>query len=120
LAGKIFTERFDFENHRWIRYRSVMELLEEYLAQYKDGWGAEPAGQNVAKYREMIPGAPPNSYRASWSQPKADYFRSRSEALVKLAEDWRDPDGTHDFADGAPNPKPTLRVTPDIPSSDES
>jgi hypothetical protein len=119
IAGKVLTNDFDFENHRWIRYRSVMELLEDYLARYEAGWGASPVGDGVASYREMIDGPPPGSYRDGWSAPKSDYFRSRSEDLVKLVIDWPDSNGTHSFAKGAPKPKATLRVTPAIPTRED-
>lgn len=119
IAGEIFVTEFDFETHRWIRYRTVMELLEDYLANYADGWGAAVVGDGVATYREMIEVPEPSSYRAGWSGPKAEFFRKRSEDLVKLATDWPDPEGVHSFGKGAPRPKPSLRVTSAIPSRDE-
>lgn len=119
IAGETFVDEFDFETHRWIRYRSVMELLEEYLAHYADGWAAAVVGDGVASYREMIEVPEPSSYRAGWSGPKADFFRKRSEDLVKLATDWPDPDGVHSFAKGAPRPKPSLRVTAAIPTRED-
>lgn len=119
IVGELFTNEFDFQNHRWIRYRSVMELLEDYLARYEAGWGASSVGDGVASYREMIEGPPPKSYRNNWSGPKKDYFRSRSESLIKLAADWPDPNATHSFADGAPKPTASLRVTPSVPARED-
>lgn len=119
IAGELFTNEFDFENHRWVRYRSVMELLEDYLGRYEAGWGATPVGGGAASYREMVDGPPPSSYRDGWSGPKSDYFRSRSENLVKLAIDWPDPNGTHSFAKGAPKPTASLRVTPSVPARED-
>jgi hypothetical protein len=117
VAGEIFVNEFDFENHRWIRYRSVMQLLEDYLQRYAAGWGADVVGDEVASYREMVEGPPPASYRdGRWTGPKAEFFRSRSEDLVKLATDW--PDGVHSFDKGAPNPRPSLRITSEIPTNE--
>jgi predicted acylesterase/phospholipase RssA len=118
IAGALFTDQFDFVSHRWIRYRSVMELLEDYIGRYRAGWGAVPVGDGVPRYAEMVEGPPPASYRGGeWTGPKADFFRTRSECLVKLAIDWPDSKGTHSFAKDAPHPKATLRVTPAVPTS---
>ena len=118
-AGKKFTGEFDFVEHRWIRYRSVMQLIEEYLDEYQDGWGTEPVGAEVPSFREMIENKPDASYTSDWSGVRAAYASSRTEELVKLAGNWPDPEGKQSFAKGAPNPKPTLRVTPDIPTRSE-
>ena len=101
--------RFDLAKHRWIRYRSSMAVLEKTVARFHKGYTAPVAA--VPTYSEMIDD-PPDTYDDDWTGPKAEFARERTEDLVAVAEGWPHP--THSFAEGAPNPAPILRVTPDV------
>jgi hypothetical protein len=120
LAGAVFNTEFDFEQHRWIRYRLVMAVIEDYLSAYEQGWNATPMAHGKT-YAELIPGPDPDAYRSGWSGPKVKYFKDRTEDLVNLASNWPDPAETHSFGKGAPRPEPSLRVTPQsmVPSLDD-
>lgn len=114
-AGTKLTTEFDFVNHRWVRYRSTMELLEKLLADYRHGFEAEVA-TGVPTYPEMIEAEPPSSYRVGWSAAMARSAGQRTwqngDSLVKIAEKWA-ASGLA-FKKGAPNPTPVLRIGPDV------
>jgi predicted acylesterase/phospholipase RssA len=110
VAGRRLRDDFDFVNHRWIRYRSVMALLEEWLQAYSNGFHTSTT--DVPSYIEMIAGPPPTSYRSDWSRAKSEFADLRTQGVVDLARRWPDVPGGHEFAEGAPSPRPTLRVTP--------
>lgn len=112
-AGWRLRTEFDFENHRWVRYRSIMELLQIFLAEYRDGFGATGPGVPTS-FEDMITGDEPGSYRSDWSDALAEFARQRTydgaTSLTNISGEWEDkPLGTR-----APNPTPTLRVTPDL------
>jgi hypothetical protein len=112
-AGRA-TDDFDFDNHRWLRFRSFLQTLEEIV---------KPAGQRltqlsgdgVTSYDDLI--ADPPSYHKPWSQERRLVFGSAKAAMVSMSETFagigdkiehdNDPIGN-----GAPNPTPRLQVRP--------
>lgn len=97
-------------NHRWVRLRTFMALLERELAYFKRALAhREPGDPSYAELVLRGEAEPPESYRLS--------SRSRQEAAAALAEleslasQWPI---KIDFADGAPLPSPELRVRPRI------
>lgn len=114
-AGVKLTQEFDFANHRWIRYRSTMELLEKLLADYANGF-ASPVKDHLPTYAEMIDGQLPTSYRTGWSRAMASSARVRTwagaDSLVSTASNWSQSD--HSFSTGAPKPTPSLRIGPEV------
>ncbi len=114
-AGVKLTTEFDLTNHRWVRYRSTMELLEKLLADYRKGFEAGvPA--DVPSYADMIEGEPPTSYRQGWTVAMTNSARQRTyengDSLVKIAEKWAA--SQLEFAQGAPRPTPELRIGPKV------
>ncbi len=114
-AGTRLIGEFDFNNHRWVRYRSSMELIEELLADVREGFGAATA-EDIFSYAEMIEGPPPASYRTGWNKDMVASARQRtyanSDSLVKIAEKWAA--SNKEFSNGAPRPTPTLRIGPKV------
>jgi predicted acylesterase/phospholipase RssA len=112
-AGKA-TDGFDFDNHRWLRFRSFLQTLDEIV---------KPAGprlkqasvDGVTSYDDLI--ANPPSYRSPWSQQHEQVFRTAKAAMVSMSETFaaigeeieydKDPIGH-----GAPDPQPRLQVRP--------
>jgi hypothetical protein len=112
-AGKA-TEEFNFDNHRWVRFRSFLQTLDDIV---------KPAGprltersvDGVTSYADLI--ANPPSYHRPWSPQRQEVFRSAKSAMVSMSrhfdkisdeiEHVDDPIG-----DGAPNPQPRLQVRP--------
>jgi hypothetical protein len=114
-AGLKLTNEFDFVNHRWVRYRSTMELIEKLLQDYRAGFEA-PVPSERPTYEAMIGGEPPSSYRGGWSNTMAASAQQRtwanSDSLVKIAEKWAA--SGLPFLEGAPRPTPVLRITPEM------
>ncbi len=114
-AGAKLATGFDLANHRWVRYRSTMQLIETLLADYREGFEAQvPDG--TPTFAEMIEDVPPTSYRQGWNNNMKNSARQRSyensDSLVKVAEKWAASQLT--FAEGAPRPTPTMRIGPKV------
>ena len=104
-AGAAFQQRFDFANHRWVRYRTFMQLLEQLLERASSGYGSEPPG--VPSFDEMIRGPVPSSYRRGWRSRDA---AEQTAAMIELARELAD--SGVDFSRGAPSPQPVLQARP--------
>ena len=84
-AGKA-TDDFDFDNHRWLRFRSFLQTLEEIV---------KPAGpkltqasvDGVTSYDDLI--AYPPSYHSPWSQAAQAGIRKRQSRNGIDVEDLR-------------------------------
>jgi predicted acylesterase/phospholipase RssA len=123
FAGMKLRERFtgadgsplNWDNHRWIRYRSTMALLERMFQSFGRAYNWPHA---TYSYEEMIKRAdtdPPNSYR--WrGVTQRDYAAKATEELSALAEEWVREQAASDqsFTKGEPRPTPELSVRPRI------
>jgi hypothetical protein len=114
-AGVKLATEFDLTNHRWVRYRSTMQLIETLLAEYREGFEAQ-VPEGTPSFAAMIEDVPPTSYRQGWSNDMKNSARQRSyengDSLVKIAEKWAASQLT--FADGAPRPTPAMRIGPKV------
>ncbi len=114
-AGVKLNTEFDLSNHRWVRYRSTMQLMEELLADYRAGFEAQPP-VGVPSYGEMIEGPDPSSYRTGWTVDMKNSARQRTyengDSLVRIAEKWAA--SQQEFATGAPRPTPAMRIGPKV------
>ncbi len=108
-AGAVLQQRFDFANHRWTRYRSFMQALEDLLVSAEAGHASTAP---TPTYVTMINGPPPGSYRKSWD---AAFGAEQTDALAAWARAVAASD--HSFGDGAPGPRPRLQLRPDHPRS---
>jgi hypothetical protein len=119
--GRFAGERaaqFDLVNHRWVRFRSFLEVLSEFVVPAARSIDA-PGRDGVPSYREMIAGQPPPSYRRGWNAGRGTEV---ANAIVNLAAAFGDDDGTDavaepdrpepQFSRGAPSPKPVLQIRP--------
>lgn len=117
LAGQKLTDRFldgmddgkptvmTWDNHRWIRYRSTMSLLETFLADF--AYSVEHPEPGDRSFFELIAsetGMPPGSY------PLNEEQRSEAAKLTKWFEmtGWEN----QKLVQGAPKPTPALRIRP--------
>jgi hypothetical protein len=113
------TDSFDFTNHRWLRFRSLLQTLEEFIAPAEVGLQG-PGPNDGPSYDQMIndrPPAPP-SYRSPWGPTVSAAFTDVKAAIVGLgatygsANGGRDPDQPSIVTEGAPSPHPRLQVRP--------
>lgn len=120
-AGRLLAEHFrrapdahelSWDNHRWVRYRTTMALLERFLASLRRAAAAPVPGDR--SYEELILRAAedaPRSYR--WARrAQRDFAADATRELLDLAERWNAAGQT--FGEGAPAPHPELRVRPKV------
>ncbi len=107
LAGRVLGG-FDFENHYWVRYRNLQASMERYGLGLHTAFASSPAGAEGAfeRAREGLANEGPYPFNVGQAREAA----RRLNELVAEVELWADWDGS--LANGAPNPPPTLRITP--------
>lgn len=123
LAGLQLSRRFkpgsrarlNWDNHRWVRFRSTMAALEEMLEKLgprlaPDGEPSQPGDESYRALLERRNDALP-SYPWS-SRAQRDEAIRAVKHLVRLAAAWMETPET--LAEGAPRPMPELRVRPRI------
>jgi hypothetical protein len=96
-----------WDNHRWIRYRSTMEVMKDFLSRFsKSLRSPEPGDRSYAELVRRQPGEPPNSYR--FAEAEREGAADITLALGELGQEMSD----CDFSKNAPHPEPGLRVRP--------
>jgi len=125
-----------WENHRWVRYRSLMPLLENLLIDLTGGydwsWGLESGKTFAELVNEPLDDTPSYHWDSSAQQRRAIFLTDR---LLELSRMWGNlpdpvpsalpdveisiPSGdswNHDrpFASGAPRPRPAMRIVRDF------
>ncbi|MEN8374741.1 MAG: SuhR protein [Gemmatimonadota bacterium] len=99
-----------WDNHRWVRYRSTMAVLEDILRRMRSRYTGGSAGR--LSYPDMIrrgDADPPDSYR--WESAMRERAERLTEELMRLE---LLADGDPVFHSGAPEPVPELRIVPKI------
>jgi predicted acylesterase/phospholipase RssA len=124
FAGVKLRERFTgqdnspltWDNHRWIRYRSMFALLEQTLRDLRRAYRSPLFGDTPFKSLvERARTEPPEGYRLS--EPEQREFAARvTELIIALGDEWEEERKTsgQSFGAGAPRPTPELRVRPRI------
>jgi hypothetical protein len=107
-AARILAERFapepppgtvlSWDNQRWIRYRTYMELLERQGREAACGYRDDSRGTSL----EGLGDDPPSFPWASDEQGK--FARAATAAQMAAFEDWQG--GSRGFGEGAPQPGP--------------
>lgn len=129
-------DELSWSNHRWLRYRSMMPLVEQLLLGLIKGYEWPPEPSDQLPYATLIGGHTP-SYR--WA-PAAQRDRAveLTDRLLELVRDWgrlvepldatmpavdlsltpsshEEPWDEHrPFAAGAPRPRPAIRIVRDF------
>jgi hypothetical protein len=126
IAGEMLQRRFtgkepgiplDWDNHRWVRYRSTMTLLERYLHDIGRVYDS-PALPGERSYAQLVArpaGSPPPSYRWDSGDGKSrqeEFAASMGAELMTLLRKW-DSFG-ESFIDNTPKPIPILQSRPRI------
>ncbi len=107
--------KLNWDNHRWVRFRSLLASLEEMLEKLgprlaPDFEPPQPGDKNYWALLERSNNSLP-SYE--WgSRAQRDEALRAVKHLVKLAAAWMDTE--EKLADGAPRPMPELRARPRI------
>ena len=129
-AARLLAERFSahppegtlltWNNHRWVRYRTLMNALEEIFKQMKRAF-EHPFGEHELTYEALIQrplNEAPKSYPFANLRQRKFAYRTTRQFLDALNQ-WTAPSMT--FGEvrgkGTPKPEPQLRVMPrSIPS----
>ena len=106
-----------WDNHRWIRYRSLMAALEVVARRFRTAW--QDTDKPWRSYRELLSrteGESPRSYPLERPEQYA-FAVSATDQFVAFAGGWTTEDQTfdrrlHSATGGTPWPKPVLRVMP--------
>lgn len=106
-----------WDNHRWIRYRSTMSMIEKLLAELAYAYQNPMSGDR--SYEELIRrkvDQPPPSY--PWKPRRRRVFaRHATEQLVEISVAWAASGEAFkegNFIDGAPRPMPEIRIKPRV------
>lgn len=127
-AGNMLVERFatgpkwdvdgNWENHRWVRYRSTMHVVQELLEDLTGGF--EYSQRDQASYEDLLRRPLEKAPLAYpwYNEAQRKFAIETSEALAKLAHSWEPPNDTFGKVapddKGPPEPYPTLRIFPRI------
>lgn len=119
MAGRKLARRFGpgdgtpltWDNHRWVRLRSSLRLLEDFLREMRGQYRApDPSGRTYEDLVRRGRDEPPTSYR--W--PTRDVAQRADDALRAMQDlPFLEP-GEPLFEDGAPRPTPELRIRPQL------
>jgi predicted acylesterase/phospholipase RssA len=106
--------RTSWENHRWVRLRSSLGLVEELLDELERDWTAGEYDALLAAHRD----AP--SY--GMTDKQQGLAGERMEALMELAREWRrdvEADPNRSLRYRAPRPRPAFRIVPSPAPADD-
>jgi len=110
FTGKDMDSELDWDNHRWVRYRSTMTLLEDYLHTVANRYGSLPP-EGDRSYAELVSrkkGSPPAGY--PWERDQQAFALEINQKILQLVREWEAADES--FEDGTPRPLPELRIRP--------
>jgi hypothetical protein len=106
-AARVLHSEFRWERHRFIRYLTLMQLLQQNLHALAGPAAFPSFAERVA---DGIPGGEP--FAAGHGPAWGAAARDETDALLALAARWG-PEGEIDFArEPVPDPIPTMRVVP--------
>ncbi|MGI9001848.1 MAG: hypothetical protein ACR2GH_09265 [Pseudonocardia sp.] len=116
IARYATTPATGWRNQRWVRWRSLMAMVERLVEHVDKAWDADP-GAELPSYREMLaePAArPPGAYPFPATAQR--WVQARAGGLETLAALWPEPEGSSvgRFVDGEPRPRPLWRAQPDL------
>lgn len=117
-AGRLLAARFregsehtmNWDNHRWVRFRSTMCAVEEVLEKVVLGYTDTETAKPFRSYEELLnrpADAAPGSYRYRAGQ--RDFANKAIPELLKLGETWS---RASSLCEGSPKPEPELRIMP--------
>lgn len=108
------SEELTWDNHRWVRYRTSMALLQGLLHRFRRAWsegdvpGAGLSGVGDRSYEDLLELDPEDAPSYPFDGQHA-FAVTQTANLLNLSADW---DEGGDFSKGAPRPEPEMRVRP--------
>ena len=108
-AGRALVEQFDWDLHRWVRYRSTLPEIHAHLARMAGqfhGAGEDGGEEGFAEFLRRY-GEAPSHYPLTRPAEALE----RATELLRLVEGWP---GTPWNRPRVPQPRPALRIVPRI------
>jgi len=105
------TKKITWDNHRWVRLRSSLAVLEEMHGHFAAGYGGDPVGAGERTYAELLnrpPGALPTSYELH--APQRPLAAAEVEAILVAAAAAVGAGSS--LAVDAPQPQPQAKIAP--------
>ncbi|HEU5240307.1 MAG TPA: hypothetical protein VFU37_24440, partial [Pyrinomonadaceae bacterium] len=108
-AGLEILTKFNWENHAWIRYRSTMCSYQNSFERFANSY-CNPLPQDQSAWPALKAGGSAPSYpwkgrQAQWAPESTAEFVGRILKWIETGEC---------FCDGAPKPRPELRISPKV------
>lgn len=107
-----------WDNHRWIRYRTMMAAFETLARRFRAAWQDAERQKPWRSYEALLrrEGAKPRSYPLQLPEQR-DFADAVTAAFVAFIADWTGDDRTFDRGENSddgrsPRPKPVLRMMP--------
>lgn len=105
--------KISWQNHRWVRYRSTMSLLDSMLNQIKSGYNHS---SDTAAYADLFIHPPSYEFTGviakNAQMSRQDFAHQATVDLLTLIDKWDKLGFT--FSEDAPRPTPELRISPRI------
>ncbi len=114
-AGALLVEKFNapvdsrWETHRWIRFRSAMNVMQDWLVNFRRGY-AKSGDTPFADLIGNAAGVAAHSYKIDPADRPA--VQAAADELMKLANAMQS--NLHPMQNHAPRPTPELRIKPKI------
>jgi predicted acylesterase/phospholipase RssA len=105
-AGRALVEQFDWDQHRWVRYRSTLPEIHHQLGRMAARFQGNGVDESFADFLKRY-GAAPVHYPLARSAEALE----RATELLRLVENWP---GTPWSKPRVPQPRPSLRIMPRI------
>ncbi|HTR74381.1 MAG TPA: patatin-like phospholipase family protein [Solirubrobacterales bacterium] len=96
-----------WDNHRWVRFRSSIAVLERMNRLFAEGFGKPPLFPAEERTYDQLVDAPPSYRLKPWERDLAKKEIAAICSMPKAREGSRD-----SMADGQPRPAPVGRITP--------
>ncbi len=96
-----------WDNHRWVRLRSSLAVLEEMNSRFAAGFETPPLRADESTYADLLEAPPSYLLRGPWQAQVADVEITAIRAMAGAAEH-----APGSMADGQPRPAPRGRITP--------
>jgi predicted acylesterase/phospholipase RssA len=106
-AAELLREQFDFDDHRWIRYLTVISRMQHAVDRMESRWDHDLPGGSSGYHDFVLNRAsePPFSRTTTWRSDAV----ARTGSLLSFATCTS---SEPDFLAEAPKPDPDLRITP--------
>jgi predicted acylesterase/phospholipase RssA len=108
-AGLEILNKFNWENHAWIRYRSTMCCYQNSFERFANTY-SHPLPQDHAIWPALKVGGPAPSY--PWRGRQLHWAPNATADFVGLILKWIETGEC--FCDGAPKPRPEVRISPRV------